>query len=274
MSIPLKATTYEHALPCLSEVEGAPVLTFRHATRLDKHTFQDLAMSERLLAHSTESLRKAVIEELKVGWQSENLAHNITRLEALWDAQDSLAEAMKQHREICLEMAREADEGEEMEFPAKPELEFPEDEVQELTDIQMEVRRHSDRVAKMFADNQRYERMQPRLLLRMFLKGVTGIDVEIKRVADVITAESAEELIDAIDDYAIENGVERGVAADQLMLQSYLAFAMTKEEEKNSSSPPSGSTSQKRSAKKQSSGQSETSSSKSTAPKTTAKASG
>lgn len=112
MSIPLKATTYEHALPCLSEVEGAPVLTFRHATRMDKHAFQDLAMSERLLAHSTESLRKAVIEELKVGWNSENLAHNITRLEALWDAQDSLAEAMKQHRKICLEMAREADEGE------------------------------------------------------------------------------------------------------------------------------------------------------------------
>jgi hypothetical protein len=273
MSIPLTASTEAFTPPSMAEVEGAPSFTFRHATVLDKHHFHRIAVAEGLMQHNDEEVREAIISELRLRFDSEGLEQNITGLQSMWQAIDELQAARRIHREQCLEILQAAEEGDTPELPPEPELEFDLERQQALEDLIAEVRRHSDRVNMMLADNMWYGNMFPRILLRMFLK-TTTLPVELKRRHNILTAEACEELIEKLADVAREAGVDDDRAVSELLVEATLAFALRKDEEKNSSSPRSGITNRKSSASKPSSSQTETSSTKSPDPATGDEANG
>ena len=274
MSIPVTASTEAFTPACVAEIEGAPTFTFRHATVLDKHKFHNIAIAEGLIQHGDEEVREAIIAELRAGFTSEGMEQNITRLTAYWAANDEYASALRNHRSMVAEIM-EAHEGDEAPaLPPEPVLDFPETEVPLIEAMIAEVRRHRTRVNGMLADNQWFGAMYPRILMRMFLTA-TDLPVTLVKKHGLITAESAEEAIEALAEFAESNGIDSDLAVSQLLLEATLSFAMRKDEEKNSSSPRSGSTPPEQSASKQSSGlPAKTPKSSSTAPATSEEAHG
>lgn len=269
MSIPVTASTEAFVPACMAEIEEAPSFTFRHATVLDKHKFHNIAIAEGLIQHSDEAVREAIIAELRAGFESAGMEQNITRLTAYWAATDEYVSAMRNYRGMVAEIM-EAHEGDDApKLPDKPVLDFPEDQVPQIEGMIAEVRRHSDRVNGMLADNQWFGAMYPRILLRMFLTETT-LPITLTKKHGLITAEAAEVLLEALGEAAEAAGIDPDVAMSDLLLEATLSYALRKDEEKNSSSPRSGSTSPKQSASKQSSGKT----SPSSAPVTGAEASG
>lgn len=264
MSIPLTASTEAFTPDCMAEIEGAPSFTFRHATVLDKHEFHSIAIAEGLMQHTDADLRETIVGEMRRMFESDGLEQNITQLEAYWQANDELRSARDQHRQQAMAILEAAEEGAEVELPPEPVLDFPEDRIADLEAMVAEVRRHSPKVNGMLADNHRFQTFYPRILLRMFLSSTT-LPVKLQRRGKLITAESCEELLEALSEVA---GDDADTATSQLLVKALLAFAMRKDEEKNSSSPRSGSTAPKQSASKQSNGPLTTPSSKSTDPAT------
>lgn len=264
MSIPLTASTESFTPECMAEIEGAPSFTFRHATVLDKHEFHSIAIAEGLMQHTDADLREAIVGEIRRLFESEGLEQNITQLEAYWQANDELRSAQDQHRQQVMEILAEAEEGAELELPPAPVLDFPEDRIADLEAMVAEVRRYSPKVNGMLADNHRFQTFYPRILLRMFLTGTT-LPVKLVRRGKLITAESCEELLEALAEVA---GEQADAATSQLLVKALLSFALRKDEEKNSSSPRSGSTPPKLSASKQSNGPQTTPSTKSSVPVT------
>lgn len=270
MSIPLTASTEAFTPECMAEIEGAPSFTFRHATVLDKHEFHSIAIAEGLMQHTDADLRETIIGELRRMFESDGLERNITQLEAYWQSNDELRSAQEQHRQQVMEILSAAEEGTEPKLPPAPVLDFPEDRIADLEAMVAEVRRHSPKVNGMLADNHRFQTFYPRILLRMFLTGTT-LPVKLQRRGKLITAESCEELLEALAEAA---GEEADAAISQLLVQALLAFALRKDEEKNSSSPRSDITSPAQSPNKQSTGPQTTPSTKSSDPVTSGEDSG
>jgi hypothetical protein len=286
MSIPLTASTEAFTPECMAEIEEAPSFTFRHATVLDKHEFHSIAIAEGLMQHTDSDLRETIIGELRRMFESDGLERNITQLEAYWQSNDELRSAQEQHRQQVMEILSAAEEGTEPELPPAPVLDFPEDRIADLEAMVAEVRRHSPKVNGMLADNHRFQTFYPRILLRMFLTGTT-LPVKLQRRGKLITAESCEELLEALGEAAKrandfddgpddpEAGEDRaGAAISQLLVKALLAFALRKDEEKNSSSPRSDITSPAQSPNKQSTGPQTTPSTKSSDPVTSGEDSG
>jgi hypothetical protein len=270
MSIPLTASTEAFTPECMAEIEEAPSFTFRHATVLDKHEFHSIAIAEGLMQHTDADLRETIIGELRRMFESDGLERNITQLEAYWQSNDELRSAQEQHRQQVMEILSAAEEGTEPELPPAPVLDFPEDRIADLEAMVAEVRRHSPKVNGMLADNHRFQTFYPRILLRMFLTGTT-LPVKLQRRGKLITAESCEELLEALAEAA---GKEAEAAISQLLVKALLAFALRKDEEKNSSSPRSDITSPAQSPNKQSTGPQTTPSTKSSDPVTSGEDSG
>ena len=264
MSIPLTASTETFTPECMAEIEGAPSFTFRHATVMDKHEFHSIAIAEGLMQHTDADLREAIVGELRRMFESDGLEQNITQLEAYWQANDELRSAQDQHRQQVMEILEAAEEGSDPELPPPPVLDFPADRVADLEAMVAEVRRHSPKVNGMLADNHRFQTFYPRILLRMFLTSTT-LPVTLQRRGKLITAESCEEMLEALAEVASDKA---DAATSQLLVKALLAFALRKDEEKNSSSPRFGSTPPKLSASKQSTGPQTTPSTKSTDPAT------
>lgn len=252
MSIPVTASEEAFVPACMAEIDGAPSFTFRHATVLDKHQFHRIAVNEGLMQHDEATVRQTIVSELKRLFDSEGLAQNITKLEHYWQANDEYREAMAQHQRNVMQILQDADEGEKPELPPEPELEFPAEDTAAIEDMIAEVRRYSTRVNTMLGDNQWFGVMYPRILLRMFLQSTT-LPVEIVRRNGLITADSAEHVIEALVNAASDAGVDARLAESQLLLQAILSYSLSREEEKNSSSPRSGISSPKSSAKQPSS---------------------
>jgi len=254
MSIPVTASFEAFVPASMAEVEGAPSFTFRHATVLDKTRFHELKAMAKLRNHSAQDMRDVVLHELKKLFTSEGMAQNITRLDAYWAAIDEHEEAIKAYRKHIIELMQEADGGEKPEFPPEPELDFPKGDIIELNALVDEVERASDIYAAMRLDNIRFEVGYPRLLMRMFLTETT-LPVDVKRDRDGnLTAESAEEVIEALAKAARAAGCDAEIAVQELLFKSVLAFTLTGDEEKNSSSPRSGISNPKSSASKTSNG--------------------
>lgn len=267
MSIPVTASMEAFVPASLKDIDGAPTFTFRHATVLDKHKFHRIAIEEGLMRHDDEAVREVTIAELRGLFEGEGLEQNVTQLQAYWQAIDELRDARSIHLKQCFEILNAAEEGDEPELPAEPELDFPTETAAQLDEMMQEVRRHSRRLTRMLADNVDYATRFPRILMRMFLVSTT-LPVEVKRRDKIITEVSCEEIIEALADCAKDHGVDEEQAVSELLTESTLAFALRKDEEKNSLSPRSGITSPKQSASKPSSSKTENSSTKSTAPAT------
>lgn len=267
MSIPVTASTEAFVPDCLKDTEDAPSFTFRHATRMDKHECTLNLSAERIMRHSDDVMRETTIAELKRLFESDNLAHNITRLEAYWSAIDEHTAVLRKHNDAILQLLQDAGEGEKPELPPQPAIEFDEAEALLLDDLVDDVRRHSDRLAKMHSDNLRFNIMWPRMLLRMLLASTT-LPVSLTRVAGLITPESCEMVLDRLEQAAAVNGIERGLASSQLLLKATLSMRLDEDEEKNSSSPLSGTTSPEQSASTPSASTSTASKSKSSDPAT------
>ena len=254
MSIPLTASTEAFTPECMAEIEGAPRFTFRHATVLDTHRYHNLVIEEGLRYHSKPDVRAAIIEELRAEFTSEGMEHNITRLEAYWDAIDALEAAETEHLKHIIALRSDLPEGADLpELPPAPVIDFPEEEIAALDQMVDEVREQSPRIRKMLAQNHWHGVQMPRLFLRMYLTATT-LPVKLKKADGMLTAETAEQIIEALAAWAREHGVKEDDAIGQLQAKAMLSFRLTEDEEKNSSSPPSDTTTPERSAKKQSSG--------------------
>lgn len=248
MSIPVTASTYEWTPNCLSEVEGAPVFVFRHATRRDKHEHDPMKRRARLFLHGPQKLRDVTVSELRKLFNSDGMEQNVTRLEAYWAAVDEFRSASSAYMRLTQEILRDADGDETVELPDPPVLEFDAEESDKLDAIVEEVRRYSDELAALESDNERFAIMYPRLLLRWLLVS-TSLDIELPRQNGLIGDETAERVIELLDNFAVEHGVNRNVAASELLVEAQAAFYLRGDEEKNSSAPRSGSTPRKSSTR-------------------------
>lgn len=244
MPIPLTAKPYDWTPSCLAEIEGAPVFTFRTGTLEDKHTFQFQCDVEGLVRYSVPEMRRSIIDELRRGWTSADMAHNITRLEAYWNALDELEAANTEYMRQCRDILAETPDGENPVLPPAPVLDFPEDEAGDLDVIVDTVRNSSAKLKWMNACNNRHSAQYPRVLLRILLKKTT-LDVELARAAGIIESHACEELIEALEAFSAEHKIERGLASLELLIEAQMALALRKDEEKNSSAPRSGDTAPK-----------------------------
>ena len=276
MSIPLTASTEKFTPECMAEIEGAPSFTFRHAKVLDKHRYHNLVIEHGLTYHSQQEIRDAIVAELRAEFQSDGMEHNITRLTALWQADDDLTAALKEHRNRVIEILAEVKDGDEKpDLPPAPVLDFPEDEAAALEDIISDVQAQSFRIRKMLKQNHWHGVMMPRLMMSMFLTSTT-LPVKLRREDGMLTFESVENVIEALAKAARDAGVNPEAAVGELQGRAMMSYALTGDEEKNSSSPRSDITSPAQSPTKQSTGPQTAASdkSKSSAPVTSETASG
>jgi hypothetical protein len=253
MSIPVTASSETFTPACMAEIEGAPTFTFRHATVLDKHRYPNLVLRAGLRVHTKEALREAMIDALRLDFESDGMEQNITRLTAFWAAGDEHSSALKEHDKIVVALKEQHEGDGEPDLPPEPVLDFPADEAAALRRIIEKICKQSPTVCDMLADNQWHGAMMPRLLLRMFLIG-TSLPVKVKKADDVLTPETVEAVYGALAAAATDLGVDPELAIGQLELQAFMSYRLTGDEEKNSSSPRSGSSSPKLSASNPSSG--------------------
>jgi len=249
MTIPVTAGSYTYVPASLSEVEGAPEFVLRHGTRKDKHDLQFEMQAAGLVAYSEDQIRKAIIDELRSpAWESEDRERGITQIEAYWEAIDEFRERLMLWNDQCKEVLAEADEGDKPKLPDTPRLDFDEDMREAIEQQLAEVQAHSRRVAHMSAMNTRFTTTYPRIILRMLLKSTT-LDVKMSRAAGVLTEDCCEDVLEALDAFAVKHGDEQRAAVFELLGEAQAAFRLSEGEEKNSSSPASGRSARKRSAK-------------------------
>ena len=254
MSIPLTASTEKFTPECMADIEGAPSFTFRHAKVLDKHRYHNLVIEHGLTYHSQQDIRDAIVEELRAEFQSDDMEHNITRLTALWQADDDLTAALREHRQQVIDILSEVEEGDEKpELPAAPVLDFPTDEETALSDLISDVQCESARVRKMLKQNHWHGVMMPRLLMAMFLTATT-LPVKLRKEGGILTFESVESVIEALAKAARDAGVNPDAAVGELQGKAMMSYTLTGDEEKNSSSPRSDTTSPAQSPNKASTG--------------------
>lgn len=270
MRIPLRAGTYDFVPATLSELDGAPTFTFRHGTRADKDDLTFNMEAEGLRVFTQAEMRGAVIDELRKGWESDGLEQNITRLEAYWQATDDFALAAQDWADHVAELRAEAEEGEEIELPEQPVLDFDKEEEDALNMIVEEVMAHSRRLNLMTAQKRKTQTHYPRLILRMLIKE-SSLDVALPRRAGLITKDAIDELIEALVAWCNENDADPTTAYLQLVNEAHKAFQLREDEEKNSSAVRSGSTPRKASTRRKSTSRK---SAPSKTPASSAKASG
>lgn len=273
-AIPLTASTETFTPECMAEIEGAPSFTFRHARVLDKHRYHNLVIEHGLTYHSQQDIRDAIVEELRTGFNSEGMEHNITRLTALWQADDDLDAEIKAHREQVMAILSEVKDGDEPpELPPAPVLDFPEDEAAALEEMISEVQAHSVRVRRMLKQNHWHAVMMPRLLMSMFLTATT-LPVKLRKEDGILTFDTVENVIEAMAKAAREAGVSADTAVGELQAKAMLSYTLTGDEEKNSSSPRSDTTAPEASASKKSTGRQNPPASSSSDPVTSEEGSG
>ena len=274
MSIPLTASTEKFTPESMAEIEGAPSFTFRHAKVLDKHRYHNLVIEHGLAYHSKQDIRDAIVEEMRAEFQSDGMEHNITRLLALWQADDDLDDALREHRQHVMEILAEVQSGDEKpELPPAPVLDFPEDEATALGEIISEVQSHSARIRKMLKQNHWHGVMMPRLMMAMFLTATT-LPVKLRKEDGILTFESVENVIEALAKAARDAGVSAEAAVGELQAQAMMSYTLSGDEEKNSSSPRSTSTSPAQSQNTKSSGSKDPEASPSSDPATSAEDNG
>lgn len=269
MSIPVTASSEAFVPACLKGIEGAPEFVFRHATATDKYDLPLNLRDEKVFSYTKEQIRAKTLSELRRFFDSPDMAHNITRLEAYWQAVDEHAAAIEEWDKACIALEAESEEGETVELPPAPELEFDRREEEDLKDLLEEVKEVSERLTKMGNANIRHSLRQPRMMLRMFIAS-TSLMPKLEKKGDLVTLACADLIIDKMETFARENGVEYGVATRELFTKLRFLMVLSEDEEKNSSAPRSGSTNPKASASKRSTSKN----AKSTGRATTAKANG
>lgn len=273
MSIPLTASTETFTPKCMAEFEGAPSFTFRHGTVLDKNAFAIALTEEGITFHPDQAIRARIISELKLMFESEGMERNIARLEQYWEALDELKLLRIEHGKQVLAILSELKDGETVELPPAPVLDFDEKEARDIELLIAQVNEESDWLRLMRKQNLRYQIEQPRLLMRMVIKD-TSLPVAVRVKDGLLTKACIEEMLTALRNEAKRLGADPDMAEGQLQTKALLQFALTEDEEKNSSSPLSGSTPPEQSASKPSSGKMDPEPSKSSDPATSEAATG
>lgn len=249
--IPVTAGTYGFTPEILREFvpEGEDLFVLRHATRKDHVDREFLKDCEGLIAYPEDRIRQAIINELKSDrWKSEDQARGITQIEAYWQAADDWRESLRLYASQVAKIRSEAAEGEEIKLPDIPVLDFDPGAADAIEMQLAEVQSMTPTIAKMNALNKRFLRQTSILNLRMLMVSTT-LDVTPARSAGVITSDSAEVILTALNDLAMKHGDDKGKAMAQLLIEAQRALTLTEDEEKNSSSPGPGSTARKPSAK-------------------------
>lgn len=242
MSIPVEDTTFSFTPKLLEGIENPPVITFKYATRREKSRMQDTFLREGLEGtHSKEELRDAIISEIRLGWESDQIEDIIDSVRRFWFADDEFVE---QHKEWSKDVLSLPEDTKEEDYPEKPEFEFDKSERSKVENLLDDVKRHSKRIKNIIADNAKWHKESPRVISRvviqsaeMLIKGIP-IDHKFVRKDNIITDDSLYDFEEAIEKLCKENGIydKRETVIREIYREGSKALDVSKEEQKNSSS--------------------------------------
>jgi hypothetical protein len=250
MTVPAEAKSFDYTPECFDGIEGAPSFVLRYGTRRDRHAYQDQIALRNLRSHDTEDFQRAVIDELKLDWASDemNIDDIVDAVERYYSAMAAFVTEQNEWIGLARKyLADNPDAGTTVEdvkehLPPEPELEFDAHERRKVESLIDDVESNSLRIGKMKRDNQRRERELRRISIALLLQE-TSLPVELKRDREkVLTDDSVDAIENALEKFftdLVPNAEGLNTAFAQLGLKALLSFYLTGDEEKNSASPPS-----------------------------------
>lgn len=219
--IPLDATSVlPFTPPVLAETENPLVFILKHCTRRDREQLQDLLVEAGISFHGQDRIRDEVRTALRELWSPDAAEQELPRIEAYWDAADEYEREIKEAKD---DAAREQ----------IPPFEHP--DMKHIAELEDRIRSAWAPLRRLAADNVRFNREQPRHLLRVALSGVEGKPDLLRREYGVVTEDSIRDLQDWLEtDYGADVGQAAFV---QLYAAALPRIFMLEGTEKNSKSP-------------------------------------
>ena len=216
--VPLDASGVLAFTPsCLTETEKPPAFILKTCTRRDREQFEDLLVEARIFYHGQDRIREEVKAGLRQLWSKEAADKEIPRIEAYWEAADEYTDSLK-----------EIGEGEEI-----PAFEHP--DAAHMEELEDRISSAWAPLRRLAVDNHKFNREQPRQLLRVALNSIENCPVPLTVEYGVVSEDSICDLQDWLEK---EFGRTKGKLA---FLQLYAAalprMFILEELEKNSKSP-------------------------------------
>lgn len=228
--IPLHSREKEIFTPTiLADLEKPPTFTLKASTRADREDLTYSLRAASLRRHDHDAIREATVSELCRLWVCNEEDENVQLLKRYWLAVDEYNEQIEHH---ILEAGAAKDAEEEAPAPI-PEFEHPDrDAVDELIE---RLARKSTKLARMSADNLRFQDEFPRYAVAHALSAWTELDAVPRFEEGVMDIEAVRDVQDELKERFGDKGV---IAFTELAAAAVNRFYLTKEAEKNSSSGP------------------------------------
>lgn len=219
-SVPLEASeTLAFTPPSLEGIEGAPSFTLRYPTRRDKRFINRLLRESGARTHSDETVRAAVLDELKASWTEADYEKFAPIIRDYWQALDAFTLIQKNDPEATFE--------------------YDEALARSTSDLIRLVSESSARICKMRADNAEFNELAELCTLAVVVKDWTGLKTRRVLERGYLTTDCAADLVDDLTKYAdkVLDSQRAGIPYAELMIECFRTQRLDGDEEKNSASP-------------------------------------
>lgn len=212
-SIPVEASEVLAFTPsCLADTAGAPVFHLRAITWREEQYHRRLMREATLVQHSETAMRDAMRSELERLWTAEAFTRAIDTLEGYWQAVDSFkAEALE-----------------------SPDAAFEFAAMDEIEQLDIDLRRFSPKIAKMVADNAEAADVLPMLFVATAILRCDNLPRPLPYEGGYLTIDGAA----AINSMMRETlGDKAAVAWTELYVACIRRMRLGEPDAKNSESP-------------------------------------
>ncbi|QZP06796.1 hypothetical protein [Caenibius sp. WL] len=230
--VPLEASeTLAFTPHSLLNLAAPPSFTLGTSTHREKRFMQRLMREEGLVRHSEEAIRLEVLTGLKLLWTAEDFETFNVFLTQYWEMLDDFAPQAAERRK---EIEKAVADGEE----PPEELEFPDPELAASCEALIEKVAKAHRpIGMMRADNHEALDMSGPLTVAVILKGWSGLDAKLVRDRGYLTLDSVYAVKEALETIEKDNGIEPGIAWNELQLAVFARMYLNEELAKNFVSP-------------------------------------